>query len=110
MIAKLWDWLQSEEQYAGKTTLIITTDHGRGKGAKHGWKNHGRLISGSSQMWFAVLGPDIPALGEIKTESQYFQKQIAKTLAAFLGLDYLNAEPVGDAVKSMMIREEITFR
>lgn len=110
MIGKLWEWLQSNEQYAGKTTMIITTDHGRGKGEKRAWKSHGRLISGSSQMWFAVIGPDTPALGEIKTEAQYFQKQVAQTIAAFLGMEYVNAEPVGDAIKSMMIREEVTSR
>ncbi len=110
MIEQLWLWLQSDKQYAGKTTLIVTTDHGRGKGAKNSWKEHGRLRAGSSQMWFAVIGPDTPALGEIKTESQYFQKQIAKTLAAFLGLEYTGPEPVGDKIKSMMVREEITLR
>lgn len=110
MIQKLWEWIQSDKQYANKTTLIITTDHGRGKGAKRAWKSHGRLSAGSSQMWFAVIGPDTPALGEMKTDNQYFQKQIAKTVAAFLGLDYTSTEPVGDAVKSMMIREELTLR
>lgn len=110
MIAQLWNWIQSNEHYANKTTLIITTDHGRGKGPKRAWKSHGRLVSGSSQMWFAVIGPDTPALGEMKSENQYFQKQVAKTVAAFLGLDYSNAEPVGDVVKSMMFKPELSVR
>jgi Type I phosphodiesterase / nucleotide pyrophosphatase len=110
MIRQLWEWLQTDAQYANKTTLIITTDHGRGKGAKRAWKNHGRLSAGSSQMWFAVIGPDTPALGEMKQPGQYFQKQIAKTIADFLGLDYVNTETVGDAVNLMMIREKITMR
>ncbi len=32
------------------------------------------------------MGPDTKPLGEIKTESQYYQNQITKTAAAFLGL------------------------
>ncbi len=110
MIKNLWEWIQSDERYANKTTLIITTDHGRGRGAKRAWKNHGRLSAGSSQMWFAVVGPDTPALGEIKSPGQYFQKQIAKTLAGFLGLEYVNTEPVGDVVNTMIVREKLTMR
>ncbi len=105
MIGLLWNWLQSQDQYKGKTTLLVTTDHGRGLAARKGWKNHGRLIPGSSQMWFAVIGPDTPALGEMKNEGQYFQKQVAKTIAAFLGMQYENTEPVGPVVESMFVPE-----
>lgn len=110
MIAQLWTWVQSDQQYRNKTTLIITTDHGRGKGPRQAWKNHGRLSAGSSQMWFAVLGPDTPALGEMKTPEQYFQKQVAKTIAALLGLEYTNDQPVGDVVNSMITSEKLTMR
>jgi hypothetical protein len=105
MIGLLWNWLQSQEQYKGKTTLLVTTDHGRGQAARKGWKNHGRLIPGSNQMWFAVIGPDTPALGEMKNVGQYFQKQVAKTIAAFLGMQYENTEPVGPVVESMFVPE-----
>lgn len=102
MIGKLWAWIQSQEDYKDQTTLIITTDHGRGNGSKNSWKNHGRLSFGSSQMWFAIMGPDTPALGEMKTEEQYFQKQIAKTAASLLSLEYTNIEPVGESIKTMI--------
>ncbi|MEO7989351.1 MAG: alkaline phosphatase family protein [Chryseolinea sp.] len=102
MIEELWTWIQLQDDYKDQTTLIITTDHGRGSGAKNSWKNHGRLSFGSSQMWFAILGPDTPALGEIKTEAQYFQKQIARTAASVLGLNYSNVEPVGETIHSMI--------
>jgi hypothetical protein len=102
MIRTLWDWLQSDPQYRDKTTLIITTDHGRGKGSRNSWKVHGRLAFGSGQIWFAVLGPDTPALGEVKEDSQYFQNQLARTAAAFLQLDYQNVEPVGEIIESTL--------
>lgn len=107
MIGQLWTWIQQDEHYAGKTTLIITTDHGRGQGPKQGWKSHGRLCFGSSQMWIAVIGPDTPASGEMTSEGQYFQKQIAKTLAAFLGLTYINDQPVGETIPTMVNREPL---
>ncbi len=102
MIGQLWDWLQSNENYREKTTVLITTDHGRGKRPGR-WKKHGRLVFGSGQMWFAVIGPDTPAVGEVKTNAQYYQKQFAKTVASFLGLDYSNTKAVSDRIYSMAV-------
>lgn len=88
MLADLWNWLQQDTVYKGKTTLLVTTDHGRGRGAKHAWKSHGRIIAGSGQIWCVVIGPDTPAQGEIQQPGQYYQKQIAATVAALLGIPY----------------------
>jgi arylsulfatase A-like enzyme len=85
-IKEIWDWIQSSDLYKGKTTLIITTDHGRGAG-KHSWKNHGPRHSGSNHTWFAIIGPDTKPLGEVKLKSHYYSNQIANTIAAFLNLD-----------------------
>ena len=101
MISELWYWLQSQECYRDKTTLMITTDHGRGRGARGSWKTHGRWAAGSNQMWMAVLGPDTPPLGEMKTNAHYFQKQIAKTAASFLNMDFVNGTKTGTIIKSM---------
>jgi hypothetical protein len=102
MIGKLWQWIQSQEDYRDQTTLIITTDHGRGYGSKSSWKNHGRLSFGSSQMWFAIIGPDTPSLGEMTIKEQYFQKQVAKTASSLLGLEYSNVKPIGEVIHSMI--------
>lgn len=48
------------------------------------------------------MGPDTKPLGEIKTESQYYQNQIAKTAAAFLGLDYINDREVGKEISQLI--------
>ncbi|MEZ5041215.1 MAG: phosphoglyceromutase [Saprospiraceae bacterium] len=101
-IEQLWQYAQSDPFYAGKTTFIITTDHGRGASPKAGWKSHGKAQAGSNAIWIAVLGPDTPALGEVTTNSQLWQNQIAKTLAAFLGFDYTNEKEVGDRIKTVM--------
>jgi hypothetical protein len=101
MIAELWQWIQSQKDYKDQTTLVITTDHGRGKG-KHSWRKHKIMVPGSRQIWFAVLGPDTPGFGEMKAPLKYYQKQIAKTVAAFLGLEYAHVEPVGEVVQTML--------
>jgi len=87
-IEELWNFVQSDEHYRNKTTIIITTDHGRGYLFGNSWKKHGRFTPGSDQTWFAVIGPDTEPLGELKVAGQFYQNQIAKTLAAFLNLNY----------------------
>lgn len=104
-IGELWAWLQSQPQYKGKTTLIVTTDHGRGK-TPRGWKRHGLLYKGSAQTWLAVLGPDTPASGEITDFMRIKQTQVAKTIGAFLNFDYTNRKPVGETITSAISSPE----
>ncbi|HTJ48821.1 MAG TPA: BamA/TamA family outer membrane protein [Cyclobacteriaceae bacterium] len=99
----LWDWIQSQTDYKDQTTLIITTDHGRGRSGRHSWTTHGRQVIGSDQIWLAVLGPDTQSTGEITTVNQLFQNQIAATVSSFLGLPYINTKPVGNAITSTML-------
>jgi len=87
-IAEVWNYLQSDPQYEDKTTLIITTDHGRGTNPKSTWKGHGSNIPDAGEIWIAVIGPDSPALGEVKRPGQLYQNQVARTLARALGVDY----------------------
>ena len=88
----LWEKLQSMEQYAGKTALIVTTDHGRGD-PPNDWRSHGKDVSGSELMWLAATGPGVAALGEQADTTTLTQSQIAATIAALLGLDYRAAVP-----------------
>ena len=90
-IRELWDWLQSDPDYRNRTTLVITTDHGRGNGSE--WNTHGADVIGAEHIWIAVLGPDSPTLGEV-SGGHYYQNQIAGTIAALLGLRYTNERPV----------------
>ncbi len=84
MIAELWNYIQSDPFYRNNTTLLITTDHGRGKRTTT-WTDHLFLVKGSKEIWMAAIGPDLLPLGEIKTEQVLYQKQIAATIADILG-------------------------
>jgi hypothetical protein len=97
-IKEIWDWTQSDAQYKNKTTLIITTDHGRGDIIKENWKHHGDKISDADQIWMAFLGPDTKPLGEVQKEGQLYQNQVAASVAALLGKDYKNEKPVGKPI------------
>lgn len=91
-VEQLWNTMQSMPQYRGKTTFIVTTDHGRGSGPVD-WKEHGIDSPGSDDIWIAVIGPDTPALGERRDVPPVTQAQVAATLAAFLGRDFRQAAP-----------------
>ena len=93
-IKELWEYLQSQPQYANKTTLIITTDHGRGSAVDGKWKHHGSNIEGASEMWFAAIGPSVTAGGESSKDEQLHQGQIAATIAQVLGTTFKTNHPV----------------
>ena len=108
----LWDTVQSMPDYRGRTTMIVTTDHGRGN-APIEWRSHGADVKGSEGIWIAVLGPDTPPFGERKQIKPVSQSQIAATLAACLGLDYLEfapkaAPPIASALpKGLVVQERV---
>lgn len=101
-IEQLWNWVQSNSHYKNKTTFIITTDHGRGTDPLDTWRDHGNKVKGSGEIWFAVIGPDTTGKGEIRQEGQYFQNQMAATVAALLNVKYTNEKKVGKKVDEVI--------
>lgn len=97
LIADLWYYIQTDPFYKGTTTLIITTDHGRGKKADT-WHKHGFFTKGSADTWLALLGPGILSAGEMKSEQQIYSKQIAQTVAAILDFKFAVNHSVGKAM------------
>jgi hypothetical protein len=92
MLRELWDSLQSMPDYRGKTTLIVTTDHGRGD-APVEWKSHDGKTKGAEYIWIAALGPEIASLGERSDVKDLAQGQVAATVASLLGEDFNAAAP-----------------
>jgi len=105
-IRDLWTWVEQDEEYAGRTALLITTDHGRG--AEDRWIGHGIDWEGSSAIWVAGLGPGFPQVGQIGSSGTsggdesdillIYQDQIAATVTDLLGLEYSNRVPVGQSL------------
>jgi hypothetical protein len=82
MIGELWRLLQSIPEYNGRTTFLMTTDHGRGK--KSNWYDHGFFVPGSSQTWYALLGNKIVPHGEMKMKTQVYQKDLNALISEIL--------------------------
>lgn len=77
-IEDLYNTLQRIPQYRDNTTIIITTDHGRAEN----FRDH------SPESFFIVLSPDLHD-GIIGGEKQYYNAQIAQTIANILGFEYV---------------------
>lgn len=99
-LRELWENLQARPEYRGTTTLIVTTDHGRGRGPSD-WINHNKKTPGADETWLAMMGPDIAARGERTQHETIFSAQIAATMAAAVGEDYKSAEPRAAAAISV---------
>ena len=97
-VGEIWNWVQSQPDYKNKTTLLITTDHGRGDIKKEEWTSHGQSIADAYQTWFAVIGPKVKGLGEIKSNQQWYQKQLAQTAASLTGNKFECEHEVGEAI------------
>lgn len=61
-LKELWETLQSLPTYRGRTTLLVLTDHGRGRTFEQ-WTDHGRTVDGAEEIWFGALGAGVPAVG-----------------------------------------------
>ncbi len=83
-LQKLWTKIQSMPEYRDSTTLIVTSDHGRGSTLSD-WSGHGSKVAGAEKIWMAIIGPDTPASGEISTHAE--QRDIAPTIIKLMGLN-----------------------
>ena len=99
---KLWKFLQSHPFYKNKTTLMISTDHGRGEGDK--WTSHGSSVVDADRVWLSVMGPDTPAGGEMRDHPTVYSNQFAASISAFLGIEYSSIHPVGEIIVSIFVK------
>ncbi|WP_341219051.1 alkaline phosphatase family protein [uncultured Pseudoalteromonas sp.] len=113
----LWQTIQSTPGYKNKTTLIITTDHGRGSHASD-WQHHSSKqalansaqgkrafpegIVGSEHIWLGAIGPAVKGNGLIKIKNVK-QAQIAATVLAALGQQPHTINPnMAPAIKEIL--------
>lgn len=85
MLGDLWGCLQSNPVYRNNTTLIVTTDHGRGNKTGN-WHEHGMLVPGSAHTWLAFMGPNIQPEGERKDAHQVYAKELPGIIYQLLGV------------------------
>src|SRR4029434_185105 len=89
-LQELWELVQSLPQYKDQTTLIVTTDHGRG--LVRACTNPSAQTVGAEFIWIGAIGPGVPALG-VRSNIETTQSQVAATLAERVGIDFNKSFP-----------------
>jgi hypothetical protein len=96
-LAQLWYLVNTDPFYKNNTSFIITTDHGRGQ-KPNSWVRHDMFTAGSSYTWLMTLGNAFESKGEVKYKGEIFNAQLAQTIAALPGYDFISAHPVAGAI------------
>ena len=86
-LKELWDWLDAQPAYRGRTHVLITTDHGRGHTTRD-WRDHGARVQGSRDVWMAFVSPRMARRGEWQDTPALSTSQIAATLASWMDIDW----------------------
>jgi hypothetical protein len=102
-LRQIWTTVQSLPEYRDATTLIVTTDHGRGSTVET-WSGHGSKVEGADQIWIAAMGPDTSAAGEAADTQPVWQRDVAPTILALLGLDYREYKGVAGQPVSLIVQ------
>lgn len=87
-VKSIYDFVNTDPYYKGKTTILITTDHGRGDAIKTQWTGHGQEVNDSHQIWYAMIGAGVEPLGEVKSNEQVYQKDLIHILSKISNLNF----------------------
>jgi len=90
-LKEIWEFVQDNEEYRDKTTIIITTDHGRGNSDE--WPDHESWVEGAQYIWQAFISPDSSLRGVWKSSETLYMNQIAATICKLLNLDHTKYNP-----------------
>jgi hypothetical protein len=85
-LKELWEWLQAQPEYRGRTHILITTDHGRGRTPAN-WRDHGERVERAGETWMAFVSPSWSKRGEWRGHEPLTASQAAATLIAWMNGD-----------------------
>ncbi len=96
-LREIWEAYQTNPRTAGRTTMIVTADHGRGRAEDDRWTGHGSgrwrgmvvpglRHAGSDAIFIAARGPNVINADAYTMENCATLGQVAGTILAALGL------------------------
>lgn len=98
-LKELWEWLEAQSEYRGRTHVLLTTDHGRGHTTKD-WRDHNNKVTGADHVWIAFVSPCMTQRGEWRNHAPLSTNQIAATLAGWMRVDWNAIRPnAGKAIE-----------
>ncbi len=108
-LAQLWYLINSDPFYKDNTSIIITTDHGRGR-KQNTWTNHNMMVAGSGNTWLITLGPKFEIVGEAKNKGQILEEQLAATIAVLASQNYISLHPVAEFNSALLTKQTIVIK
>ncbi len=91
MLNALYNIIETDSVYKGKTTIIMSNDHGRHlEGIQNGYINHGDRCIGCTHINFYAFGPDFKS--NVITGHQRELVDIAPTVAQLMGYKMFQVE------------------
>jgi len=101
------DYLLGELSKSGHpTTLIVTTDHGRGSR----FAGHGGIAPESSRVWLVAAGAGIAARGYVHAPTQRRLADIAPTLRRLIGLPDDTSPGAGSVLEELLASGRSPYR
>jgi hypothetical protein len=99
LCAELWQAVQKDPEYAGKTTMYILPDFGRDSdidSGGNGFQHHRTGDALSRTTWMMVLGPDVRQ--NVVVDRPVESTDLVPTLGAYFGFDarLSTGKPIGE--------------
>jgi len=101
LCAELWQTIQKNPEYAGKTTMFILPDFGRDSdidSGGNGFQHHRTGDEASRTTWMMVLGPDVKQ--NVLVDRRVESTDLVPTLGAYFGFDarFSTGKPIAEVV------------
>lgn len=87
-VSDIWNFVQNTPEYKDNTTILITTDHGRGDANKYQWTSHGQKVPDCHQTWYMMLGKGVAVEGEVSKPEQTYTKELIHKVSSLMGLNF----------------------
>jgi hypothetical protein len=101
LCAELWQAIQKDPEYAGKTTMFILPDFGRDSdidSGGNGFQHHRTGDAVSRTTWMIALGPDVKQ--NVVVDRRVESTDLVPTLGAYFGFDarFSTGKPIAEVV------------
>jgi hypothetical protein len=84
-LAELLTWLDASGEFGRNTSVLVTTDHGRGEGSN--WTDHYINVRNAEKVWLLARTPATRGHGPTRSGGEYSQLNIRPTVERLMGLE-----------------------